>query len=201
MARSRFSFLAAALMAVALAEGAQAQGPPLQPNKVVIVIDENHDVDQIVGNPNAPFINGMAAEGLNFTNAHGTDHASQPNYLELFSGANPGPQGLNSPLLTVYNSGPVDFTNPAVLAKIIASDGTVTTKPLSTPNLGGSLYAKFGNSGFASYAEGLPAVGVTTDSGTGVGYVTRHNPVVNWQAASDGKHRPPTSIRRRRTSR
>ncbi len=71
----------------------------LTPDHIVIVIEENHDQDQIVGNPNAPYINNtLIKDGLYYSNAHGTDHPSQPNYLELFAGANPGTQGVNSPL-------------------------------------------------------------------------------------------------------
>jgi hypothetical protein len=55
------------------------------PSHIVVVIEENHDADQIVGNPNAPYINGtLIKDGLYYSNAHGTDHPSQPNYLELF---------------------------------------------------------------------------------------------------------------------
>ena len=76
------------------------------PSHIVVVIEENHDADQIVGNLNAPYINGtLIKDGLYYSNAHGTDHPSQPNYLELFSGTNPGVQGINSPLQQHYPAG------------------------------------------------------------------------------------------------
>ena len=76
------------------------------PSHIVVVIEENHDADQIVGNLNAPYINGtLIKDGLYYSNAHGTDHPSQPNYLELFSDTNPGVQGINSPLQQHYPAG------------------------------------------------------------------------------------------------
>jgi acid phosphatase len=45
----------------------------LMPDHIVIVIEENHDKDQIVGNPYAPFINALIKHGLYYSNAHGTD--------------------------------------------------------------------------------------------------------------------------------
>ncbi|WP_273704210.1 alkaline phosphatase family protein [Candidatus Accumulibacter vicinus] len=62
---------------------------PLVPrfDHVVIVIMENEDQEQIIGNANAPYINHLAQAGANFTDAHALTHPSQPNYLALFSGS------------------------------------------------------------------------------------------------------------------
>jgi hypothetical protein len=58
------------------------------PSHIVIVIEENHGADQIVGNPNMPYLNKtLIAGGLLLTNSHGVQHPSQPNYLDLFSGS------------------------------------------------------------------------------------------------------------------
>lgn len=54
------------------------------------MIEENHSYDDIIGNPDAPFINEIAARGALFTDAYGVEHPSQPNYLDLFSGGNQG---------------------------------------------------------------------------------------------------------------
>jgi hypothetical protein len=56
------------------------------PYRVVVVIEENHGYNQIIGNQGAPFINQLVKEGALFTDAHGVWHPSQPNYLALFSG-------------------------------------------------------------------------------------------------------------------
>ena len=60
---------------------------PPSPQKVVVVVLENQDYQEIVGDTgNAPFLNSVIAHGLLVNNAHAIDHPSQPNYLALFSG-------------------------------------------------------------------------------------------------------------------
>ena len=66
-----------------------ANGVP-RPDHVVIVIEENHSYNEIVGSPAAPYINSLAAQGALFTHSSATTHPSQPNYLDLFSGSNQG---------------------------------------------------------------------------------------------------------------
>jgi acid phosphatase len=61
-----------------------------QIDHVVVVIEENHSYNQIVGNQQAPYFNELIAEGALFTNSHGVTHPSQPNYLALFSGSTQG---------------------------------------------------------------------------------------------------------------
>lgn len=60
------------------------------PDHIVIVMEENHSYEQLIGNPDAPFINSLAANGRLFTNAHAVAHPSLPNYLALFSGSTQG---------------------------------------------------------------------------------------------------------------
>src|SRR6266446_4669534 len=57
---------------------------------VVIVVEENHASGEILGNTQAPYINGLATTGALFTNSFAVDHPSQPNYLALFSGSTQG---------------------------------------------------------------------------------------------------------------
>src|SRR5271169_1270250 len=73
------------LMAVILLGSARAE--PWRPAHVVVVIEENHAYEQIIGNPDAAFINELAAGGALFTNSHGVLRPRQPNYLALFSGS------------------------------------------------------------------------------------------------------------------
>lgn len=61
-----------------------------RPDHVVIVMEENHGYNQIVGSPDAPYINSLASQGALFTDSHAIAHPSQPNYLDLFSGSNQG---------------------------------------------------------------------------------------------------------------
>ena len=67
-----------------------AHARPWRPAHVVVVIEENYGYEQIIGNPDAAFINKLAADGALLTNSHGIQHPSQPNYLALFSGSTQG---------------------------------------------------------------------------------------------------------------
>ncbi|HWD06306.1 MAG TPA: alkaline phosphatase family protein [Amycolatopsis sp.] len=62
-------------------------GPLPRPDHVVVVVLENHGIDQMSG---ATFLNQLAAQGARFTGATAITHPSQPNYLALFSGDTQG---------------------------------------------------------------------------------------------------------------
>ncbi|CAN5680702.1 phosphatidylinositol-3-phosphatase [soil metagenome] len=79
---------------------------------VVVVIEENNSYEQIVSNPEAPYLNHLRARGASFTHIRGETHPSQPNYLYLFSGDN---QGI--------------------------TDNTPPTQKIDAENLGGDLFA------------------------------------------------------------
>jgi len=70
--------------------GAQSIVPPRNIAHIVVVIEENHSFDDIIGSPDAPYINEIANRGALFANAYGVEHPSQPNYLDIFSGGNQG---------------------------------------------------------------------------------------------------------------
>src|SRR5262249_19072626 len=56
---------------------------------IIIVVEENKDYGEIIGNPAAPFINDvLRAEGANFTQMFAEEHFSQGNYFWMFSGSN-----------------------------------------------------------------------------------------------------------------
>jgi phosphatidylinositol-3-phosphatase len=61
-----------------------------RPDHIIVVIEENHGYKEVIGSPNAPFINRLANEGALFTDAHGFTHPSQPNYLAIYSGSTQG---------------------------------------------------------------------------------------------------------------
>jgi phosphatidylinositol-3-phosphatase len=89
--RARLNRLRAGLSLVALlfACAAFAQVPRL--DHVVVVVMENHSFNDIIGAIDvAPYINGLASQGANFTNSFAIEHPSEPNYLDLFSGSNQG---------------------------------------------------------------------------------------------------------------
>jgi phosphatidylinositol-3-phosphatase len=69
--------------------GAAAAGVP-RPDHVVIVVFENHQQPQVIGSPDAPYINSLAQGGANFTESYAITHPSQPNYIAQFSGDTQG---------------------------------------------------------------------------------------------------------------
>src|SRR6266852_4816478 len=104
---------------------------------VVIVVEENKDYEQIIGNKNASYINDvLRKEGASLTNFYAEEHHSEGNYFWLFSGSNQH----------------VGFTD-----KIPGRD-------LTTGNLGEELI-RAGHS-FKGYSEGLPEIGsLATEQG------------------------------------
>jgi acid phosphatase len=62
---------------------AAATGPVA---RVVVVVEENHAFDQIIGSPSAPFLNQLAGQGVLLTAYHAVSHPSLPNYLAMTSG-------------------------------------------------------------------------------------------------------------------
>jgi acid phosphatase len=97
---------------------------------IVIVVEENKDYADIIGNPAAPYINGtLRREGANLTRMYAEEHHSQGNYFWLFSGSN-------------QNVGFRDRIPP---------------HPLDASNLGEQLL-RAGHS-FKGYAEDLPTIG------------------------------------------
>jgi acid phosphatase len=81
-----------------------------EPAHTVVVVMENHSYADIIGNPDAPFINDLARRGALFTRSYAITHPSEPNYLALFSGSTQG----------VSDDGcPYRFTAPNLAADLI----------------------------------------------------------------------------------
>lgn len=85
----RFILMLALALVWKGAAGAQAAGPVALPHyaHVVLVIEENKAYSVITGNPDAPYINQLAAQGGLLTDYRAVAHPSLPNYLALFSGS------------------------------------------------------------------------------------------------------------------
>ncbi|HKS21844.1 MAG TPA: alkaline phosphatase family protein [Thermoanaerobaculia bacterium] len=76
-----------ALLLSLFATVAAAQQLP-HPDHVVVVVMENKKDTDVIGSPNAPYINTkLIPLGTVLTKAYALHHPSQPNYLELFAGA------------------------------------------------------------------------------------------------------------------
>jgi len=60
--------------------------PALHGPRIVIVMEENHSLDQVLGAPEAPQVAQLAAQGTVLTQFYSTRHPSLPNYIALLSG-------------------------------------------------------------------------------------------------------------------
>lgn len=136
---------------------------------VIVVVEENHDYNALIGSPNSPYISWLGEHGALFTDSHGVTHPSQGNYIALFSGGLQGVQG----------------------------DECLETKtPFTTPNLGSALISK--GYTFKGYAQTMPSAGYlpcyykTSDLTTFSLYGRKHCPWVNWQGT--GVNNIPASV-------
>jgi phosphatidylinositol-3-phosphatase len=59
------------------------------PDHLIVVVEENHAFEQIIGAPAAPFLNRLAAHGTLLTRYYAVTHPSLPNYVALLSGRTP----------------------------------------------------------------------------------------------------------------
>ncbi len=75
-------FLSLTLFVLSGGRMAQAASP-----HIVLFILENKGFSQIIGNPDAPFLNQLANNNMVMTNYHAMTHPSLPNYMELISGS------------------------------------------------------------------------------------------------------------------
>lgn len=97
-----------------------------------MVIEENHSYGQIIGNASMPYLNGLAANGALFTNAHAVTHPSEPNYIALFSGS---PHGVTD------DSCPHTFTSPNLTSELLAAGRTFVGYAESLPETGSTVCA------------------------------------------------------------
>lgn len=131
---------------------------------VVVVVEENHGFNDIIGGDNAsyaPYINDvLATGGVVLTNAYGEQHPSQPNYYWLFSGSNQG----------------------------ISNDGSVGPA-FTSQNLYTELQSRFtgtaqSNNFFGGYVDNFPGAGnAYTDTNN---YVPRHVPWLGFSNINSG---------------
>jgi hypothetical protein len=114
--------------------------PPLA--HVYVIMMENHGYSQIMGNPNAPFINQYAKSANLATNYFAVAHPSLTNYLEVVGGSNFGVQTDNYPdwhngsCVTNLASGVTATDNPAspVICPISGSGIDAATPAVDTTN-------------------------------------------------------------------
>lgn len=102
--------------------------PVPRPAHVVVCVLENHSYVSIIGNPAAPYINGLATSGALFTQSYAITHPSQPNYLDFYSGSNQGVTDDAVPL--------AHFTTPNLGRKLRNAGWNFTTFSENLPSIG-----------------------------------------------------------------
>ncbi|MDE2367895.1 MAG: hypothetical protein KGN16_02905 [Burkholderiales bacterium] len=152
--------LAAGCAAPAIAgEGQTPQGAH-RLDHVWVVVMENHGYGQIVGNPNAPFINKMAQSVNLATNYYAVGHPSLTNYLEIVGGSNFGVQNDNSP--DWHNAG----CAPAIVSGVINNEANpAAICPISGQGIDAATPA-IDYTNEVTGTPGMPATGAWNIDGT-----------------------------------
>lgn len=135
------SLLAAASGAAHAGEGPVPVGIP-HLDHVFVIMMENHGFDQIIDNPNAPFINAYAMNSNLAVNYYAVAHPSLTNYLEVVGGSNFGVLSDNNPdwhdlyCATNLASGVADTDTPASpsICPISGSGTDAATPAVDTTN-------------------------------------------------------------------
>ncbi|MGZ3632679.1 MAG: alkaline phosphatase family protein [Candidatus Limnocylindrales bacterium] len=137
------------------ASGASAAGP------VFVIVLENKEAEEIVGNRQAPYFNELAAHFGLATGYHAVAHPSQPNYLALWSGSTQG----------VLDDGVHDLSAPTIADQLERSGRTWHVFAEHVP---GDCF------------RGASASGGRDGSGT---YARKHEPAISFLAVSSAPAR------------
>lgn len=89
-------------------------------NHVFVIMMENHLQQEIIGNPNAPFMNQEAQEAGQVLNYYGVGHPSLVNYLELTGGSNFG----------ITNDNPLNWVSGPCLSNQYSNDCNGAVDPI-----------------------------------------------------------------------
>ncbi len=124
---------------------------------VWLVVMENKTYDQIVGKPDAAFLNELIATGGLATKFQAVAHPSQPNYLALFSGSLQG----------ISDDKPHDLTAPTIADQLEAAHKTWHVYAENVPpGCSQAPTATNGPDGSGKYArKHEPAISFTSISG------------------------------------
>ncbi len=101
-----------------------------QSSHIVVVMEENHSYSEIIGSPDAPYINSLAGQGAVFTQSFAITHPSQPNYLAIFSGSTQG---------TTDDSCPHTFSGSTLESELLAAGKSFTGYAEGLPQAGSEV--------------------------------------------------------------
>ncbi len=104
----------------------QAEGP-MPPGHVVIFVLENKGYRDIIGSPDAPFINRLARHNILLTGYHALAHPSLPNYVAMLSGRTDGVHSDNPALR---------FSDPTIAESLVRKGYSVKGYFQSLPESG-----------------------------------------------------------------
>ncbi len=105
---------------------------------IVIVMEENKNYDQVIGNENAPYINVLKKEGANLTKMYAEEHASEGNYFWLFSGSNHD-VGFNDVIPSSNNNNNYPFKSSNIAEQLIKNGYSFKGYSESLPEIGDNI--------------------------------------------------------------
>jgi hypothetical protein len=141
---------------------------------VFVVVLENHNISDILGNPNAPHLTALAQQYNVATNYHGVWHPSLPNYLAMITG-----DWVATDVIRHVTVGISDDDSPSIAIDPPSANPSTHRWRANYPSLAGQLVAA--GKDWRAYLQGFPVVGSAVanwpgDSNTGKMYAVKHNP-------------------------
>lgn len=103
---------------------------PWRPAHVVVVVLENHGYAEVLGRPDAPFLDSLARGGAVLTRFYAITHPSEPNYQALFSGSTQGVHG---------DPCPVEHHGPNLAASIVHAGLSFAGYSEGLPSVGSTV--------------------------------------------------------------
>lgn len=96
-------------------------GAPAHFAHVILIMEENHSQNEVVGNSSMPYYQSMIKAGASTGNDFAIEHPSLPNYLDLTSGSN---GGITTDCLPPPNSGACSSAGKPITAELEAANLT-----------------------------------------------------------------------------
>jgi hypothetical protein len=152
---------------------------------VFVIVLENHNITDILGNPNAPHLTDLAKTYNVATNFHGVWHPSLPNYLAMITG-----DWIATDVIRHVTVGISDDDSPSIAVDPPFANHSTHRWRANLPSLAGQL-ASVGKD-WRAYLQGYPVVGSAVanwpgDSNTGKMYAVKHNPFPYVAAVQDSQ--------------
>jgi len=134
-------------------------------NHVFVIMMENHAYGQIIGNPNAPFINQYSMKANLATNYFGVGHPSLTNYLEVVGASNFGVINDHAPnwhslaptgcISNLELNQPSDESDPNSICPIAGSGLDAATPAVDTTNEGSATSPVYNDPYAAQQTQGI----------------------------------------------